>query len=178
MARYSSSMNKFLVFLGGVIALVGVILPLSDKTMAWWWIEIDPPILDSTTHYLLPFGTISNNDNNSVTEIESSVITLISVLVIGGALLLIIGGVMDNKNLAAIGLLMVIGGLIYFLQALGQLDEVEDLFTNKLPNNVLFGSETRTYFFVDFEYTWQLGTGYFISWIGAILSIVGLVKKR
>lgn len=177
MARYSS-MNKFLVFLGGVIALVGVLLPLTDEAMAWWWLEIDPPVFDSTTYYLLPFGTISNDQNNDVIEIDDSIITMISIIVIAGALLLIIGGGMENKTLAALGLLMVIGGLIYFIVALGDVEEIEELFANELPDNLLFGEDTRTYWFVDIDYTWRVGTGYIVSWIGAVLSIVGLAKKR
>ena len=171
-------MNKFLVFIGGVIALVGVLLPLTDETMAWWWLESEPPVGDATTYYLLPFGTISNDQNNDVIEIDDSIITMISILVVAGALLLIIGGVMENKTLAGLGLLMVIGGLIYFLVALEDIEEIEDLFFNELPDNLLFGEETRTFWIIEYDFTWRLGTGYFISWIGTVLSIVGLAKKR
>jgi hypothetical protein len=171
-------MNKIICFIGGLLGLVGIILPFADKTMAWWTVSVDPNIGDTVIFYLMPLGDIINNSNDDVIDIEGNVLLIITFLVVIGSLLILIGTFMDNKNVAFIGTLLLIGGIAYFLQAIGNIEEIQDLMRAVEPDNYLFGEETVKVFILEWKYKWALGTGFYISTAGAIVSLIGLFQKQ
>lgn len=156
--------------------IVALFLPLISTAFAWWWIEMDPIIFSSTKYYLLPFGTISNSANDNIVEIDDSSIVIISVFVIISAIMMIFGGIRGSKAIGGLGVIIGAFALIAFLFAIGNVEEIQNLFLGTEPSNYLFGSEKRWLDTV--ELTWQLGTGYIIAWVGLVSSFFGLASRR
>jgi len=173
-------MKKIIIIIGSIIGLLGVLAGLIDQTLGWWEFTSVYELLGNTTTYktfLSPFGNITYDYQDDVDALESKIVIVIAILVIIGNIVILIGGFMDKKMIAFIGVFIVLVGLSYFLYSLGNFEQIMDLIQDE-SKSVLFGKETIS-FIGTLNNSWRLGNGYFITAGGFIISAIGsLIKER
>lgn len=171
-------MNKPLVFIGGILAILGVILPFIDKSMAWWMVTLSAGS-NSASSFLSLTGIISNTENSNTTTIDdNSALVIVLILVLVGGVLALAGTSKTSGGIAVLGILVVIVGLVYFIISLPNIPEVANLLVAFDNPSYLYGSDEFT-FIITWTYTWRIGNAFLVSAAGAVVGLLGsLVSSK
>lgn len=167
-------MNKSLVVVGGIIALIGVFFQFVDKTMGWWmyWTEFG-----DISYYLSLTGVISNSNNTNTSELDSNTTLLIILaLAVLGAILMVMTLSKNGKTLGFLGIVIIFAALGYFVYSL------PNVFDGTLVEGLMALADTTNYFYGTFDIgpistSWRVGNGFLITAAGAIVGLVGTFVK-
>ncbi len=152
--------RSYIAILGGVIAVLGVVLSIFIRELGWWnFLSVVGDNVDYTNTWAGAF--FGDSDPYFSPEFTYLLPGIISGV---GALLCLPG----NKFLSFIGSLAVIAGLVVFL-FLVQGSWIGDL-ADLLGKSALWDSGAFS--------KWRLGFGYFITAGGGILALVGAVTFK
>jgi hypothetical protein len=176
----SSGINP-IPFIGGILAIVFVVLSIFVSQMAWGtWTQVFQPILGQsstkTIWYNAFFGGKLSYDEDTITNFSESFIGMgIGVVVLLGGVLSLI----SRKNMATLGGALIIAGCIFWLLTFGDfinavidaLNMIHDL-ENITVLEIFSGS--RSYSFIGtYTFSWTPSLGFYGALAGGILSMVG-----
>lgn len=169
MARKSKSNDSILILIGGILAIIGVVLSLFIKEFGWWMWE-GRIFLGNGDYFLTAFG----GEQGSLMGDDSTLFSEENIQILAGVLALIGGALCltKKKMFGILGGILIIVGCILFLTYLGDTDLANYLADNDYS---IFWGEVSNIFI---DGTWQIGYGMITSTIGAILAIIGSTTKK
>ncbi len=158
--------------IGGIVAIVGVLLYLFDQSFAFW--EWDAPILGK--YYISAFGTL-HHASADPEVLEGSTYSYAAYIILAGGALALFGGVKGTKAAGILGAVAIIAGLAYFVYS--HVEYLDDTWGNTLAfltalagktgQEMIWGSQG--------DIAWRLGNGFFVTSVGGILALVGAAKS-
>ncbi len=175
-------MNKVIGIIGGILGLIGAIFQFFDQTMGWWQDYTTTPLggITNGTWFLNLLGQITSDNSKfkSETLANTTIVYIVLLAVVIGGILLFIGGITGKSSYGAIGTLLLLGGLIYFVYSLPNIPEIQSLLQNYTVSNYFYSSGQFSILSIVFSNaTWRLGNGFFITAGGALLGIISIALK-
>ncbi|MFX1337188.1 MAG: hypothetical protein ACFFDK_01120 [Promethearchaeota archaeon] len=160
---------KVVIILGGLFGIFSVLsYYVSESLGAWWQITWEFWTL-KRNYYINAFGYSHNR------QILGNIGTIAGVVFLLGSFIAIIGAINESKNLTVLCSLMMFIGIGLFLYALSEWDDFKRFldvleFLSNEEYNIFYGSYGN--------WTWGLGTGFFIGTLAAFIVLIGAVKMK
>ena len=173
-----SNTGKILALIGGLVAVVIVLLALiPDLQLLGWW-ELfgnDIPFLGDEYGYINIFGYTSNTINDEVEFLEEGTLILIGgIIFLVCSLLIIFTAAKEEKTYSILCAIGMIAGIFVFCYGLSTnpnlsdaLNLAEDWFAGE--GNIFFGSAT----IFGVETTWRIGNGFIIGAVATGMALIG-----
>lgn len=154
--------RSFLAIIGGIIAVLGVVLSIFIKELGWW--NFKTLILGDVTNNSYLSSFFGDGDPYFA---DTFTLLLPGIIAGVGGLLCITG----NKFLSLIGSVLVIVGIVLFFVFLGDSDAAT--LASYIDTNIYWDSFGGGDPFSGWK--WHLGIGLFMTAGGGILSLVGAI---
>ncbi len=161
MAKKAS--RSFLAIIGGIIAVLGVVLSIFIKELGWWnFLTVFNDEITNNAFFSAFFG-------KGDPEYFGDTFTLLLPGIIAG-----VGGLLcvtGNKFLSLIGSVLVIVGIVVFIVLLGDSDAA--VWADFINTNIYWDSVGVTVGDAFTGIRWRFGYGLFITAGGGILALIG-----
>lgn len=157
--------------IGGLIGILGVLLFYIDHSLSFWQLSINLGVLGTQYDYLNAFGYWYTNSSSSPNQWGDPYLYA-GIIVIVGAIIAFLGGIFRSKSISLIGGIILAFGLGFFIYAHITNNNLSTIAGWANVSNLLWGSLS--------VFSWRLGNGYIISFVGALVAIIGsaAMKKR
>ncbi len=160
---------KVVVILGALIGIFSVLsYYVSESIGAWWQLTWEFWRFERN-YYINAFGYSEDR------QILGNIGTVAGVIFLLGAFIAMIGAIKESKNLAILCSLMMFIGIGLFLYALSTWENF-GRFLDVLE--FLSGDEYNVFYGTHGNWTWGLGTGFFIGLLAAFIVFIGAVKMK
>jgi hypothetical protein len=160
---------KIVVILGALIGIFSVLSYYVSESMGAWWQLTWEFWRFERNYYVNAFGYSEDR------QILGNIGTIAGVTFLLGCFISIFAAVKESKNLAILCSLMMFLGLGLFLYALSEWEDFER-FLDVLE--FLSGEEYNAFYGSRGNWTWGLGTGFFIGTVASLIVFMGAVKMR
>lgn len=160
--------GKVLAIIGGVLGVLSVVLYyINTELLSFWRLDAGATL----KFFLGGFGTLSGELATIPFPAEYSgdwILTIVSVLIIGGSVLTFIAGITENKTVGILGgIIFLAGPILLLIEIITQIGIFESMAAVWLPGeNLLFGSYPGLA-------DWGIGIGFYLAIGGGILGIIG-----
>ena len=161
--------SKIIVLLGAIIGLISVLSYYASESFGAWWQLTWEFWRFERNYYINAFGYSEDR------QILGNIGTAAGVVFLLGSFLALIGGIQESKSLSIFSSLLMFIGIGLFLYALSQWDDFER-FLNVLE--FLSGDEYNVFYGSHGNWTWGLGTGFFLGVIASFIALIGAAKMR
>lgn len=173
-------MKRILALLGSILSLLSAVIGIINGTYGFLKITRDHPVLGLDVMYVDFIGTRWGAKLLGDSSLLSySGLLLPGILIIVGPILLILSILFNKKSslLCALSGIMTICSMGWWIFALTTIPELSSFITS--PWIVFDGSITITELWVlNVKYFWNLGLGFYLCGVGAILSIIATKSSK
>ena len=163
-----SNSGKIVALIGGVLALIAVLIGLIPSDISWWYAH------ESTSNqdwFLNAFGFFT--DANGTEFMDDYLILVGGLIFLGGSALIIYGGVKEQKAIAILSGILMIVGLVVFCVALNANEDwesIESILDFLNSDYTVFFGEQDIFFW---HFRWGLGIGFYLAAVGAGIGTIG-----
>jgi len=168
--------GRIAAIIGAIVGLLSVILSLILPELFCWYSYTITNIfsLNKSGYYLSGFGTTITIPYSSAISTIALLELIGGFLVIGGAIICIVGVTKESKKIGSIGgILILLGPVLLLVDFLIGISEYYEMvaFIQTIPANesILWG----TFRIMGDDYAWNLWIGFFMAVAGGVLGTIG-----